>query len=134
MNMANGHVVVVEDDPDTLEMLTMLLEMSGYRVDLFQHGRTAFDGIRAVRPDVVILDLWLEHRKAGEVVLGLLSLDPVTQTIPVIICSAHIPQIRDYVSELRRRGHTVVEKPFEAHLLLAHVAKAVAYSQGNRTS
>ncbi len=124
-------VVVVEDDQATAAMLAELLSSAGYRSLLLARGKDAHVAIRNAKPDLVILDLWLEHRDAGDMVLGLLGLDPGTRHIPVIVCSAHVDVLRDRAPELRRYGYVLLEKPFQAKELLAAIESLLA-RVGNR--
>ena len=69
----------------------------------------------------MILDLWLESQEAGGMVLGMLELDPVTQDIPVIVCSAHRDLLEQRAPYLQAKGHRVLTKPFTPEQLLAAV-------------
>jgi DNA-binding response OmpR family regulator len=54
------HVLIVDDNPEILEMLTELLEISGYRVTCCSRGLSALLTIGRVRPDLVVLDIKLD--------------------------------------------------------------------------
>jgi DNA-binding response OmpR family regulator len=112
-------------------MFADLLDSAGYRSLLLARGKDAHVAIRNAKPDLVILDLWLEHPDAGGTVLGLLGLDPGTRHIPVIVCSAHVDVLRDRAPELRRYGYVLLEKPFQAKELLAAIESLLA-RVGNR--
>jgi DNA-binding response OmpR family regulator len=114
-------IAVVEDDRDTREMLLTLLRTANYQTVVCESGRDAFAMIRKTHPDLVILDLWLEHRDAGGMTLGLLELDPATRDIPVLICSAHLERLRRERWRLLERGYTLVQKPFSIDDLLAKI-------------
>ncbi len=79
---ARPRLVVVEDDTDILEMLTLAFTDAGYTVLPWTQGADAHPFIRTAQPDVVILDLWLEHPQAGSMVLGLLMIDPPRSRFP----------------------------------------------------
>ncbi len=81
--------------------------------------------IHRVQPDLVILDLWLESQEAGGMVLGMLELDPLTQDIPVIVCSAHLDLLAQRAPYLQAKGHRVLAKPFTPEQLLATIADAL---------
>jgi len=87
-------IAVIDDDPEILQMLHRALTFAGYRTVLWQRGKDAHRMIRQAQPALVILDLWLEARDSGEIVLDLLQLDPRTRSIPVIVCSGHVPILR----------------------------------------
>ena len=123
--MATPVIAVVEDDPDIRELLDQLLTLEGYRVLLFHRGADAHAQFRRIKPDLVILDLWLETEAQGETVLGLLEQDVTTRDIPVIVCSGHIAVLKDKAAEFRKRGYGVVPKPFNIDELLAAVRARV---------
>jgi CheY-like chemotaxis protein/anti-sigma regulatory factor (Ser/Thr protein kinase) len=89
-------VLVVDDDPDALDLVMALLEGSGYDARTATNGREALEEIGRSRPDVIILDLMLPEMDGFEVVHRL-SLNPDWRTIPVILVTA-----RDLSHEERR--------------------------------
>ncbi len=118
-------IAVVEDDQEICGMLDDLLTMEGYRVLLYHQGKDAHVVLRRARPDLIILDLWLETEAGGETVLGLLELDPATRHIPVIVCSGHISVLKDKAAQFRQRGYAVVPKPFQIDELLTAIEARV---------
>ena len=119
-------IAVVDDDPELREMLDMLLRDAGYRTLLWEHGKDAHLIIRRSKPDLVILDMWMEDRDAGRTVLGLMEIDPATQSIPVIICSAYVDALRARIHQFRERGYTILPKPFSPEELLQQVRAHLA--------
>jgi DNA-binding response OmpR family regulator len=119
--LARPRIVVVEHDTDILEMLTLALTDAGYTVVPWTQGADAHPFIRDAQPDLVILDLWLEHPQAGSMVLGLLMIDPATQHIPVIISSAYRQLLDAQAAHLRAQGYAIVDKPYRIEALLAAV-------------
>ncbi len=134
--MTPATIAIIEDDPDTLALFDDLATLAGYQTVLCTRGAEAHPLIHRVQPDVVILDLWLESQEAGGMVLGMLELDPVTQDIPVIVCSAHPHLLRQRAPYLQAKGHRVLEKPFIPAQLLATITQAldqrVAQAVGGR--
>jgi DNA-binding response OmpR family regulator len=120
-SLAAPRIVVVEDDTDMLELLTLAFTDAGYTVVPWTQGAGAYEFIRNAQPDLVILDLWLEHPQAGSMVLGLLMIDPTTQQIPVIISSAYRQLLDAEAAHLRTRGYAIVDKPYRIEELLAAV-------------
>jgi CheY-like chemotaxis protein len=120
-SLAAPRIVVVEDDTDMLELLTLALTDAGYIVFPWTQGADAHPFICNTQPDLVILDLWLEHPQAGSMVLGLLMIDPATQHIPVIISSAYRHLLDAEAAHLRTRGYTIVDKPYRIDDLLTAV-------------
>ena len=116
-----ARIVVVEDDAAFQDLLDTVLTAEGYTVLRWTQGAGADTFIRDVQPDLVILDLWLEHPDAGSMVLGLLMVDPATRFIPVLICSAYRQLLGDQEAQLRTHGYIILDKPYQIEELLAHV-------------
>ena len=93
-----ARIVAVEDDAEIQELLDAVLTAEGYTVQHWAQGAGAYEFIRAVQPDVVILDLWLEHAQAGSMVLGLLMVDPATRSCP----SSFVPRIGSCLATRKR--------------------------------
>jgi CheY-like chemotaxis protein len=74
----------------------------------------------------VILDLFLHGETAGWQQLDVLTLDPATRAIPVIICSAAIASLTSARAKLARLDVAVLEKPFDLEQLAAAVESALA--------
>ncbi len=110
-------IAIVEDDDPTREMLSALLAEQGYATLTYAQGKDAHHHIRRARPDLILLDQWLEDRAASGMVLGLLELDPVTRDIPVIVMSADVPTLEKRAAQLKERGHRTLAKPFDPQLL-----------------
>jgi CheY-like chemotaxis protein len=99
------------------------LEAEGYQV---QASADAFGDIRHARADLVILDLFLHGDAAGWQQLDVLTLDPTTRGIPVIVCSAAIASLGEARAKLAMLDVAVLEKPFDLEQLSAAVAAAIA--------
>lgn len=93
---AKRRVLVVDDDPDALDLVVALIEGSGYETRTATNGRETLEEIERARPDVIILDLMLPEMDGFEVVHRL-SLSPEWRSIPVILVTA-----RDLSHEERR--------------------------------
>jgi DNA-binding response OmpR family regulator len=114
-------IAIVEDDSATVEMLTDLLALSGYRTLLINRGESAYSVIRDAQPHLVLLDLWLEHHDAGSMAAGLLSIDPATAHIPIILCSAQVGAYRARNDQVVHKAAAIVEKPFAIDELLTTI-------------
>jgi len=116
-------IVLIEDDDDTRAAMTAALQADGYEVHA---SADAFGDIRHARADLVILDLFLHGESAGWQQLDILTLDPQTRQIPVIICSAAIASLAFARPKLVALDVAVLEKPFDLEQLGAAVASAIA--------
>jgi len=124
--MSPQTILIVEDDPDLLRVVDKALTRAGYTTRCWTTGKDAHQLIRQFQPDLLILDLLLEDPHAGEMVLGLLELDPKTNGIPVIVCSGDLRMLQLQGERFRLKGHHVLEKPFALADLLAMVRRALA--------
>ncbi|HSJ15079.1 MAG TPA: response regulator [Longimicrobiales bacterium] len=79
-------VLVADDEPMTAELLALVLAFNGYEVVQAHDGREALERARAVRPDVVLLDVMMP-RLAGPDVARRLRSDPELADVPVVLFS-----------------------------------------------
>jgi two-component system phosphate regulon response regulator PhoB len=114
-----GRAVVIEDEPDILEVLTYNLEREGFKVHAAEDGEAGLALVRKRNPDVVLLDLMLPGRDGLEVCRALKA-DPVTRDIPVVIVTAKGEE-SDVVLGLGLGADDYVVKPFSPKVLLARV-------------
>jgi DNA-binding NtrC family response regulator len=87
--MRRSVIGISDDDAGLQQRLHARLLAEGNETVGWNRGAGAYAFLRMVQPELVILDLWLEHPDAGSMVLGLLMIDSATQHVPVIICSAY---------------------------------------------
>jgi CheY-like chemotaxis protein len=117
-------IVAVDDAPDVLELLAEVLEDQGYRVLTAATPERAYELIRATRPDLLIVDVWMAGAVDWEV-LDTVQLDPATAAIPVLVCSAAVDTVSHREAQLRAQGCGVLLKPFELDELLGAVQAAI---------
>ncbi|MHB8619924.1 MAG: response regulator [Chloroflexota bacterium] len=119
-------IAVLNDDPAFLELMHMLLEQTeGYEVRVLAETSGSHEILKDWRPDLVILDLVMGQEEAGWKVLELLTLDPSTSAIPVIICSAATQSLKLNEDRLKEYRVGVLPKPFDLEALLAKVETAL---------
>jgi len=115
-------VLVVEDEPDILMLLRVVLEMNGYEAALAADGETAIERFDAERPDLVLLDLMLPVID-GWAVLAEMRTRPSPP--PVIICSA-ARSARDVEVAADRGAEAILPKPLDMDLLLETIERALS--------
>lgn len=120
--MTKKRIVLIEDDAETRTTMTAALEASGYDV---KASTDAFGDIKHAKADLVILDLFLHGESTGWEQLDVLTLDPATRKIPVIICSAAIASLGSARAKLAAFDVGVLEKPFDLEQLEAAVSAAL---------
>ena len=85
--MAKKYVLIVDDDPDLVETVGMLLESKGYEVGKAYDGIEGEESIKKRRPDVLVLDVMMP-RKDGYKLCREIKANKWTQDIPVILLTA----------------------------------------------
>jgi DNA-binding response OmpR family regulator len=85
--MPGGYILLVDDDPDLVETLSMALESRGYEVGKAYDGIEAEAAIKKRRPDVLILDVMMP-RKHGYQLCKELKSNKWTQDIPIVMLTA----------------------------------------------
>lgn len=101
-------IIVVEDNRDINDLLSLILEEEGYRVISVTDGREVLTAARENHPDLITLDLALPG-KDGWALARELQEDPTTENIPILVISAYT---RDLDAPLRRKVARVISKPF----------------------
>ncbi len=120
--MANGYILIVDDEPDIRHLLKEILEDEGYQVGLAENAAAARRARAARRPDLVLLDIWMpdedgisllkEWHEAGG--------DPC----PVIMMSGH-GTVETAVEATRHGAYDFIEKPLSLAKLLVTVQRAL---------
>lgn len=81
------YILIVDDDPDLVETVSMLLEAKGYEAGKAYDGVEGEAAIKQRRPDVVVLDVMMP-RKDGYQLCKELKANPATRDIPVLLLTA----------------------------------------------
>lgn len=116
-------ILVIEDDADTRAVMAAALESAGYAVTATEEP---FVNVKKLAPDLVILDLFLHGEAHGWEQLDILTLDPSTRGIPVVLCTAGLASLAAHRAKLLAMDVHVLEKPFDLGALEAIVAMALA--------
>src|SRR4051794_30514225 len=126
-------VLLIDDDTVFLELLEELLrESEGFEVTTCKEWGDAYGAVQREQPDLVLLDIVMEQEERGWRILELLTLDPKTRPIPVIVCSAAIHSLHEHQPLLDRYGVMALPKPFDLDALLETIGTAL--SQHGRAS
>ena len=85
--MSKKYVLIVDDDPDLVETVCMMLENKGYEVGKAYDGVEGGEAIKQRRPDLLVLDVMMP-RKDGYKLCAELKADKATRDIPIILLTA----------------------------------------------
>lgn len=114
-----GSLLVIDDTPANLSLLTQLLSEKGYKVRAAPSGKFALKSIEKNPPDLILLDIMMPEMNGYEVCHELKA-NPVTRDIPVIFLSA-LDEALDKVKAFDVGGVDYITKPFQAVEVLARV-------------
>jgi ammonium transporter, Amt family len=129
---SDSHILVVEDDPNTREMLRRILEREGWQVAEAENGESALGRVAERRPDLILLDLMMPKMDGFEVI-GALRSTALWRGIPIIVLTAMDLSPTD---RLRLNGYVekVLQKGAYNHDdLLNDVRGLVLRSMGGRS-
>lgn len=115
----NQSIVIVDDLPDNLRLLSSILKEKGYRVRPAPSGRAALATIFKEPPDLVLLDIMMPEVDGYEVCRQLKETKDFSD-IPVIFLSA-LNEVEDKIKAFQSGGVDFITKPFQAEEVLARV-------------
>ena len=114
-------ILIIDDEPDILELLCLRLEANNYEVISASDGQKGLDKARNENPDLIILDLMLP-RIDGYKVCRMLKFDERFKNIPIILFTART-QEADMKLGQEVGADAYITKPFEPNILLSKVAE-----------
>ncbi|POR02307.1 ArsR family transcriptional regulator [Alkalispirochaeta sphaeroplastigenens] len=118
-----GYVLIVEDEPDILELVRYNLEKEGFSVRGVSSGEAALNQVRKAPPDLIVLDLMLPGVNGWEVCRELKQ-DVLYRSIPVVMLTARTED-SDVVAGLEVGADDYVTKPFNPKVLMARLRAAL---------
>lgn len=127
--MAKARILVVDDEPDVVQLLERTLGSDGYEVVAAYDGLSALDLAATENPDIILLDVMMPMMSGYEVAEQLKA-NPQTQHIPIIcVTSAHSMDAR---AKSRQAGAaTLIMKPFSPAELIAQIERHLpAHNEG----
>ncbi len=125
MDTPGRHIVYIEDEPEMIDLVKLILARKGYQVTGATGGQEGLAIVRAEIPDLVLLDLMMPDIDGWDVYQQIRA-DETTHHIPVIVVTAkaqnidrvlglHIAKVNDYIS-----------KPFSPQELVNSIEKVLA--------
>jgi two-component system nitrogen regulation response regulator NtrX len=116
-------ILIVDDEADIRLLIADILKDEGYDTREAVNSTDALSAIRARRPSLVILDIWLQ----GSELDGMALLDVIRENhpnLPVVMISGH-GTIETAVAAIKRGAYDFVEKPFKTDRLLLMIERAI---------
>ncbi|WNZ23437.1 response regulator [Leptolyngbya sp. NK1-12] len=124
------NILVVDDKPDNLRLLSNILVKEGYKVRKVLNGRLAIDAAQLDPPDLILLDIMMPDPD-GYQVCQALKANPQTQEIPIIFLSA-LDTVTNKVKAFTVGGVDYITKPFQQEEVLARVKTHLNLQRLNR--
>ncbi len=112
-------VLIVDDEPRNLEVLTHILGTQGFQILTAEDGEEALEKARATLPDVILLDVVMPQMDGFEVCRQLKA-DPATLYIPVALITA-LRGVRERTRGAEAGADEFISKPFDSIELLTRV-------------
>ncbi len=118
-----ANILVVDDDPEIVSMLSTRLSKRGYKISTAADGHRALELAKREKPDLILLDVMMPGKSGWEVARALKQ-DPVTQDIKIVMVTAIGTQVNELTSPLYG-ADAHIDKPFEFERLERIIADLV---------
>ncbi|MFN2272312.1 MAG: response regulator transcription factor [Anaerolineae bacterium] len=128
--MAYQTILVVDDEPQIVELVSDYLKQAGFRVLTARDGQTALTMARHERPDLIVLDLMLPGGMDGLDVCRSVRQDAVLGNVPIIMLTARSEET-DRLIGLELGADDYVTKPFSPREVVARVRAVLRRAQGD---
>lgn len=124
-------ILVVEDEPDILELLRHVLEKDGHMVRTAETGEEALQKLRMATPQLLLLDLMLPGMDGLELCRRVRQ-NPDTRELPVIMLTARGEE-NDVVAGLNLGADDYITKPFSPRVLMARLQAVIRRRHEEKT-
>jgi DNA-binding response OmpR family regulator len=124
MNAEQSYLLIVEDDPDILQLLNTTLTFKGYRVITARNGREGLEAIQKERPATVIADIMMP-KLDGFGLVHRIRINPETRDIPVVFITATYVAPEDREFALNIGATRFIQKPVDLEKFLTTVAEVL---------
>jgi CheY-like chemotaxis protein len=122
-----AHILVVDDEPEIVKLVTRILAGRGHAVTIARDGQEALDAVAADRPDLVVIDLALPKVDGLEVTRRLKAAAS-TRDLPVVLMTAKPPSVADADREVGPGPDEYVMKPILTNVLVQNVERLLQAS------
>jgi len=132
----DGHrsrILAINNDPAVLALFRDLLEEAGYQVSTQNYIDRDVTQIKALAPDLIILDYMWATEDASWSLLQMLRMDPATVDIPIVLCTGAVHEVKALEVHLVTMGVTVVLKPFNIDQLVDAIRERLGADRALRS-
>lgn len=131
MNNAIKKVLIVDDEPDTLELIKLVLESGGFETMPAANGMEALAQIERTKPDLVLLDIMMPDMDGWDVFRRIKEKSP---KIPIAILTAKAQNIDKLLGLHVLKADDYITKPFGKNELIGKVRKLVGMDKDKKTT
>lgn len=124
MNTSNQRILCIEDEPEMIDLIRIILSRKGYEVTGAAGGEDGLKKIHELEPDLVLLDLMMPDMDGWEVYQQMKAAEK-TKEIPVIIVTAKAQTIDKVLGLQIARVDDYISKPFSSEDLLSSVERVL---------
>ena len=128
------HILAINNDPAVLALFRDLLEEAGYQVSTQNYVDRDLAQIKALRPDLIVLDYMWANEDASWSLLQMLRMNPITVSIPIVLCTGAVHEVKALEEHLVAMGVTVVLKPFDIDQLVDAIRERLGADRAVRSS
>lgn len=114
----NKKVLIVDDEPDTLELVKLVLESGGFKTVLASNGKEALKVLESIKPDLVLLDVMMPDMDGWEVFR---KIKEKYSTLPIAILTAKAQNFDKLMGLHVLKADDYITKPFGKNELIGRV-------------
>ncbi len=123
-DVPSASILYIEDDPEMIDLVSLILNRLGYQVTGANGGRKGLELVKSSLPDLILLDLMMPDMDGWDVYHQLKNSDP-TKNIPVIIITARSQTIDKVLAFQIAKVDDYIIKPFKPAELIESVKKVL---------
>ncbi len=122
------NVLVIDDFQSTLDLYAELLESEQYELELSTYEFEEPKMIELLKPTIIILDFQVNQRERGWQLLDKVKMNPSLSSIPIILCTPSMLDVREQENYLQDQGLVILYKPFNLEKLVQKVQQLLHLS------
>jgi len=125
MDSESKHILCIEDEPDMIDLIRLILSRRGFTFDGASGGEEGLRKVRETHPDLVLLDLMMPDLDGWEVYQQMKA-DEKTRNIPVIIVTAKAQSIDKVLGLQIAKVDDYIAKPFSPNELVESIQRVLS--------
>jgi len=133
-------ILVIDDDEDLVQSTTALLRARGFEVEGACNGTEGWARIQARRPDLLVLDIMMDHDTEGFQLAYKLKADASFKSMPVVIMSSFQEHLGDKMDQFQHilgndwPAEALLEKPVKPDVLVETIGRVLGDAQAKKAT